>query len=42
MGSGGEVQVEETCVYSWLTHVVWKKTTQYGKTIILQLKINSI
>lgn len=33
MGSGGKVQVEAMCVYSWLTHIVWKKPTQYGKLL---------
>jgi len=33
---------EGTYVSVWLIHVdVWQKTTQYSKTIILQLKINT-
>ena len=40
-GGGGWVKREGTYVYLWLIHVVvWQKTAQYYKTIILQLKIN--
>ena len=38
---GGKFKREGTYVYQWLIHVdVWQKPTQYGKAIILQLKIN--
>ena len=38
---GREVQEGGTCVYLWLIHVDgWQKPVQYGKAIILQLKIN--
>ena len=40
IGGGKEVQEEGTYVYLWLIHVdVWKKPTQYCKTII-PIKIN--
>ena len=37
------IKREGTYVYLWLIHVnVWQKPTQYGKAIILQVKINKI
>ena len=37
---GGEFKRAGTYVYLWLTHVdVWQKPKQYGKVIILQLKV---
>ena len=37
---GGRLKREGTYVYLWLNHiVVWQKSTQYCKEIILQLKI---
>ena len=37
---GGRFGREGTHVYPWLIHVdVWQRQTQYGKAIILQLKI---
>ena len=33
---------EGTYVYPWLIHVdIWKKSNQYSKAIILQLKVNT-
>ena len=38
---GRKFKREKTYVYLWLIHVdMWQKATQYGKAIILQLKIN--
>ena len=38
---GGRFKREGTYAYLWLIHMdVWQKPTQYGKAIILQLKIN--
>ena len=40
---GGMFEWEGTWVNLWLIHVgVWKKSTQYCKAIILQLKINKL
>ena len=40
---GGMFEWEGTWVNLWLIHVgVWKKSTQYRKAIILQLKINKL
>ena len=37
------IKREGTYVYLWLIHVnVWQKPTQYGKAIILQVKINKL
>ena len=39
---GGRFKREGTYAHLWLIHVdVWQKPTQYYKTIILQLKINT-
>ena len=39
-GGGEKVQEKGTYIYLWLIHtVVQQKPTQYGKAIILQLKI---
>ena len=41
MEVGGRFKRERTYVYLWLIHVdIQKKPTQYGKIIILQLKIS--
>ena len=38
---GGRLKREGTQVYIWLIHVdIWKRPTQCGKLIILQLKID--
>ena len=35
--------MEGTYVYLWLIHAdVWQRPTEYGKVIILQLKINTL
>ena len=40
---GGMFEWEGTWINQWLIHVgVWKKSTQYCKAIILQLKINKL
>ena len=39
---GGRLKREGTYVNLWLIHVdVWQKPTQYGKVIILQLKLKN-
>ena len=38
---GGRLKREGINVYLWLIHVVvWQKSTEYCKAIIIQLKIN--
>ena len=40
---GGKFKREGTYVYLWLVHAdVWQRPTEYGKAIILQLKINTL
>ena len=40
---GGKFKMEATYVYLWLIHVdVWQRPREYGKVIILQLKINTL
>ena len=40
---GGKFKMEWTYVYLWLIHAdVWQRPTEYGKVIILQLKINTL
>jgi len=37
------IKREGTYVYLWLINVnVWQKPTQYGKAVILQVKINKL
>ena len=41
-GMGERFKRQRTYIYLWLIHVdEWQKPTQYGKAVILQIKINT-